>query len=301
MPRPRIFHFVICAASALTGMIASTAWAQAQPKLRVVASFSILGDMVERIGGDDVDLRILVGADGDAHVYRPTPDDAAAVASANLLVINGLGFEGWMERLEEASGFSGVVVVASDGVTRREGLDGHGAADPHAWQNLANGHIYVTNIAAALSTADPANAADYQARAAAYIAEIDTMDARVHAAFDAFPANRRVVITNHDAFGYFGDAYGVRFLSPIGLSTDAAASAADVAALIDQIRRDGVTAIFVENLSDARLVGQIAQETGITPGGALYSDALSSEDGPAATYLAMFEHNFRMFTYAMAR
>jgi zinc/manganese transport system substrate-binding protein len=308
--------------------------------LKVVASFSILGDMVSEIGGDAIVVTTLVGPDGDAHVYEPTPGDASSIAAADILVVNGLDFESWVPRLVGAAGFKGVEVVASAGVTPRafgdhdeddhdDAADAedhdhdhdhdeaehddhddhddaagghphhHGANDPHAWQNLANGVIYARNIAAALAKADPDNAATYEANAAAYVAELEAMDAEVKAAFAVIPPERRKVVTSHDAFGYFADAYGVEFIAPTGVSTDAEASAADVARIIDQIRHDAITAVFVENISDTRLVDQIASETGAAIGGALFSDALSGPDGPAPTYLDMFRWNTEQLTQAL--
>ena len=299
--------------------------------LKVVASFSILGDMVSEIGGDAIVVTTLVGPDGDALVYEPTPADAATIAAADLLVVNGLDFESWLPRLVNAAGFKGTEVVASAGITPRafadhddddghdhdahadahdhdhdhdhghggHGHHHHGASDPHAWQNLANGVIYARNIAEALAEADPDNAATYAANAAAYVAELEAMDAEVRAAFAAIPAERRKVVTSHDAFGYFADAYGVEFIAPTGVSTDAEASAADVARIIDQIRHDGITGVFVETISDTRMIDQIASETGAVIGGALFSDALSGPDGPAPTYLDMFRWNTEQLTRAL--
>lgn len=292
--------------------------------LKVVATFSILGDLTARVGGDDITLRVLVGPDADAHVYRPTPEDAAAIADADVLVVNGLGFEGWVERMDEAADFKGTQIVASQGVEPltpeeghdEEGHDGHeghadhadhegheghdhGGMDPHAWQDLSNAKIYVSNIARALSDADPANIEDYKARAAALIAEIDALETRTRAAIAAIPEERRIIITNHDAFGYFEDAYGVTFLSASGISTDAEPDPKAIAALIDVIREEGVTALFLENLSDNRLITQISEETGVAIGGTLYSDALSGPEGPATSYLAMFAHNVDALVTAM--
>ena len=301
--------------------------------LKVVASFSILGDMVAEIGGDAVVVTTLVGPDGDAHVYEPTPADATGIAAADLLVVNGLDFETWLPRLVSASGFKGVEVVASAGVTPRAfrtmtrttttrrpaptattmimtrpptttttrgGPPSPRRQRSHAWQDLGNGVIYAKNIAAALAKADPDNAATYEANGAAYIAALETMDAEVKAAFAAIPAERRKVVTSHDAFGYFGAAYGVEFIAPTGVSTEAEAGAPDVARIIDQIKHDKITAVFVENISDTRLVDQIASETGAVIGGALFSDALSGPDGPAPTYLDMFRHMFGTLTAALS-
>lgn len=304
--------------------------ALAAEPLKVVASFSILGDMVEEIGGEHVAVTTLVGPDGDAHVYEPTPADATSLAAADVLVVNGLDFETWLPRLIAASGFDGAEVVATTGVTPRafedhdeddhdheasEGGDDHdhdghdhdhiaghhhhGAYDPHAWQDLANGAVYARNIATALAAADPDNAAAYEANAAAYVASLEALDARVKAAFAAIPAERRKVVTSHDAFGYFGDAYGIAFIAPTGVSTEAEASAADVARIIDQIRAEDITAVFVENITNTRLIDQIAVETGATVGGGLFSDALSGPDGPAPTYLRMFEWNTGQLTKAL--
>jgi len=274
--------------------------------LKVVASFSILGDLVAKVGGDLVEVRTLVGPNGDAHVYAPTPADARDTAGAGLIVVNGLGFEGWLDRLVAASGYSGPVAVASTGVTpiklgeeTEEEAHDHGDIDPHAWQSVANAEVYVKNIAAALCEADPDDCAEYRANAAAYTAELKGLDASIRAGFALVPPERRKVITTHDAFGYFAREYGIAFLAPQGVSTESEASAADVAKLIGQIRDEGVGAIFLENISDPRLIEQIASETGIRAGGELYSDALSEPDGPAATYAAMMRHNANLLQNAM--
>ena len=286
----------------------------------VVASFSILGDMVREVGGDRVSVSTLVGPGGDAHVYEPSPADARAVAHAKVVFVNGLGFEGWMTRLIKASGFKGRPVVVSRGVTTLKSDEGAGAdaaaaagkapagtaaghghddADPHAWQNLANGRIYVGNIAAALAKADPAGAATYRANAARYIGEIDQLERTVKAAVAALPAERRRVVTSHDAFGYFATAYGLAFIAPVGVSTEAEPTAADVGRLIRQIKDQKIPAVFVESITDPRLVQRIAAETGAKVGGRLYSDSLSAADGPAPTYLAMIRHNIRTLAAAL--
>lgn len=259
----------------------------------VVATFSILGDMVERIGGDKVAVTTLVGPDGDAHVYQPIPGDARAVSQAEILVVNGLSFEGWLDRLVEASHFAGVRVVATDGIEPIALADGdhHDAFDPHAWQSLANALIYIDNITAALATADPGNADFYHQKRVAYVAEIEALEAEIRRLFAELPADRRTVVTSHDAFGYFSEAYGLHFLAPHGVSTESEASAADVAALIRQIRQEGIEAVFIESITDSRLLEQITSETGASIGGTLYSDALSRPGGPASTYLDMMRYN----------
>ncbi|EJO31070.1 metal ABC transporter substrate-binding protein [Achromobacter marplatensis] len=304
--------------------------AHAADPVKAVASFSILGDIVREVGGNDVSLTTLVGPDGDAHEYEPTPGDAKKLSAAQVLFVNGLNFETWLPKLTKASGFAGKTVVASQGVTprkfaghgdadkhddhghdddhghghehghdREDGHHHHGDADPHAWQNLANGVIYARNVAEGLAAADPAHADDYRQRANAYIAKLQALDANVKKTFAAIPAERRKVVTSHDAFGYFGDAYGVAFISAMGVSTDAEPSAGEVAAIIEQVKRERVPAVFVENITSPKLVQQIARETGAKVGGTLYSDALSKSGQPGATYLEMFEWNVRQLAAAL--
>lgn len=275
---------------ALCTLLASLSLSAAE-KLQVVTSFSILADITQQIGGDQIALRNLVGADADAHVYQPTTEDAKAVLNADLIIANGLGFEPWLDRLIASSEAPGTRIDASAGVLPLMlNEDGHQVPDPHAWQNLANAEIYVQNIAKALSTADPSNAAYYGERRDAYLTEVRSLLVEAKAGLGQLQPAQRTIITSHDAFGYLGQAYGLSFIAPQGLSTSDEPSAADVAALIRQIRNDGVRAVFVENIRDARLIKQIAAEGGAKVGGTLYSDALASE-GPASTYLGMFKHN----------
>ncbi len=285
--------------------------AAANQPVKAVATFSILGDMVRQVGGERIELATLVGPDGDGHVYQPTPADAKAVAGAQIVFVNGLGFEGWIDRLIAAAGFKGPVVVASTGVTPRDmdAAEEHGHApaghregtiDPHAWQDLKNGETYVRNIAAGLSAIDPEGAATYRANSERYLAQIAAADQAIRAEMLKLPANRRTVVTSHDAFGYFGAAYGLRFLSPEGVSTEAEASAKDVAKLITQIRAEKIPAVFMENITDPRLIEQIRKETGAAVGGTLYSDALSLPDGSAPSYLQMFRYNADTLTRALS-
>lgn len=281
-------------ATALIGLsLAAPTSAWSDNPIPVVATFSILGDMVKRIGGEHVAVTTLVGADGDAHVYQPIPADARAVSQADILVFNGLAFEGWLDRLVEASNFDGIRVVASEGIEpiAFEDGDDHAAFDPHAWQSLTNAVVYVDNITAVLATADPANASSYYRNRAAYVAEIEALDAEIRELVAGLPEDGRTVVTSHDAFGYFSEAYGLHFVAPHGVSTESEPSAADVAALIRQIREEGIKAIFIESITDSRLLEQIADETGATIGGTLYSDSLSQPDGPASTYLDMMRYN----------
>lgn len=310
--------------------------AEAAP-LKVVASFSILADMVGEVGGDRVSVDMLVGPGSDAHVFQPTPQDARKVAEADLVVVNGLGFEGWMDRLVEATGYKGPVVVASAAIvplpaeaeeeaaehgTQTRAHDAapdhaadadhdhaagaeedheHGAYDPHAWQDFANAKLYVEAIASGLSAADPAGRAGYVERSRAYVAKIDAAQAEARAAFDSLPEGRRTILTTHDAFAYFGRAMNIAFVAPQGISTESEPSARDVAALEQRIRADGVDALFLEVAADNRLVQGIAGDTGVAIGGELWADTLSAKDGPAPTYLAMMGHNVSALVSALAR
>ncbi|MGB6922066.1 MAG: metal ABC transporter substrate-binding protein [Methyloceanibacter sp.] len=292
-------------AVALALVFAGAAGAHAADKVKAVASFSILGDMVRQVGGNRVEIVTLVGPDGDAHVYAPTPADARNLAAANILVVNGLGFEGWMERLEKSSGFTGQTVVASTGVTPRQMVEEEGGtpkeiADPHAWQSLANGKIYVANIRDGLIAIDPAGKSTYEANAAKYLDAIAKEEASVKQNLAKLPSDRRRIITSHDAFGYFGAAYGLEVIAPEGVSTESEASAKDVAKIIRQIKALHIPAVFVETVTDHRLLDQIARETGAKIGGTLYTDALSGPDGPAPTYLGMFRHNVGELSAALS-
>ncbi|MEO1796638.1 MAG: zinc ABC transporter substrate-binding protein [Pseudomonadota bacterium] len=385
MPSRRSLFKSATALVAASFIAPSAAWAD-EP-IPVVATFSILGDMVARIGGEHIALTTLVGPGGDAHVYQPTPQAAAAVAGADVLFMNGLEFEGWMERLAEAAPFTGEMVVATVGIDPIEfgGHDDHhddhddhgaeeasmeddhdhdhdddhdhahdddhdhdkeevaakddhdhdhdhdhdeemasaeddhdhdhddhddhadahaghdhGAFDPHAWQTIENAVIYANNIAAGLAKADPENAATFYANRAEFVAELEALEAEVDAMIASIPEERRTIVTSHDAFGYMAAHYGLTFEAPVGLSTESEASAADVAELITQIREENISAVFVETITDNRLIEQIANETGATVGGSLYSDALSGPDGPASTYIDMMRHNAMVLSQALS-
>jgi len=275
---------------------ASSAWAQ--DRFKVVASFSILGDFVKNIGGDRIELITLVGPNGDVHVYTPAPADAGKIADAGLVVINGLGLEGWLPRLVQSSGSKAAIVTATEGIVALKSGSG---ADPHAWQSVADAKIYVTNIRAALVAADPADAAVFRANADAYLAKLDRLDRDVREAMAHIPPAHRKVISTHGAFGYFAAAYGVEFIAPLGVSTDSEASARDIADIISQIRVAKIPAVFVENISDPRLIRRISAETGARVGGTLYSDSLTGEKGDAPTYIDMVRHNIKALTSALSR
>jgi zinc/manganese transport system substrate-binding protein len=273
----------------------------AQEKLKVLATFSILADMVKNVGGDRVEVTALVGPNSDAHVYSPAPADARKVADAKVVITNGLGFEGWMSRLVKASGTKARPAVATKGVKARRqgGGHGHSNTDPHAWQSVANAKIYVANIRAALIAADPAGKATYEANAKAYLAKLDELDKAVKSAVASIPKDRRKVITTHEAFGYFQQAYGIDFIAPQGVSTESEASARDVARIITQIKKQRIPAVFLENVTDPRLIERIAKESGARIGGKLYSDALTEEKGDAPTYIDMIRHNVRQLSAAL--
>lgn len=280
-------------------MVSSIAPARAAERLRAVATFSIVGDMVGRVAGDRVELATLVGPDADAHVFEPTPADARTIATAAVIFMNGLNFEPWMARLLESTKSRANRAVVSEGVMAIP-LHDH-AVDPHAWQNPRIATIYVRNIARALAAADPSNAVFYRANADAYLKELRALDSDIRGAFAKIPAAKRRVVTTHEAFDYFALAYHVELVAPLGASTEQQPSAKEVAAIISQIRREKITAVFLENIADPRLIQQIGRETGVKLGGKLYSDALSTTDGPAPTYIAMMRHNAKLLTENMSR
>lgn len=272
----------------------------AAPPLPVVASFSILADMVRQIGGDAVSVTSLVPVDGDAHEYQPKPSDLRAIKGAKLVVLNGFGLEGWIDRLVQSAGYAGPVVIATKGITpRRMEEKGAPVTDPHAWQDPRNGTIYARNIADGLAAADPANAAMFRSRADAYIRDIEQTDAWVVAQIAGVPAARRKILTSHDAFGYFGARYGVEFRGVQGVNTESEPSAKDIATLIKLIRAEKIHAVFVENMTSPKLAQSVARETGAVVGPVVYSDALSKASGPAPTYLGIFRHNVPLFVKGM--
>jgi zinc/manganese transport system substrate-binding protein len=278
-------------------LVTSASPLRAQERLNVVASFSIIGDFVRNVGGDRIIVTTLVGPDGDVHVYTPAPADAKRIADAKLVVVNGLGLEGWLPRLVQSSGSKAVIVTATDGIAPlRIGQ----AADPHAWQSVVDARIYVANIRDALVTADPADGEAFRANAAAYLAKLDALDQEVRSSVAQIPPTRRKVISTHGAFGYFAAAYGIEFIAALGVSTESEASARDVADIITQIRTEKIPAVFLENISDVRLIRRISAETGARVGGTLFSDSLSDEKGDAPTYIELVRHNIKALTSALA-
>ncbi|RAI45646.1 ABC transporter substrate-binding protein [Rhodoplanes roseus] len=282
--------------------------AKAAEPIRVVASFSILGDLVKQIGGPLVAVDLLVGPNVDMHAFQPSPSDSRKFAGAKLVVMNGLGLEGWAERMTKASGYTGPVVIATKGLkalakpeTGHDHDHGHGQGtnDPHAWQSVGNVKLYVANIRDALAAVDPADKAAYVANADAYLAKLDQLDREIRAAFDGVPKDKRQVITAHQAFRYYGAAYGIDFRGAKGVSEESEPSAREIADLIKLIKKEKVRALFVENISNRRLLDRIAQETDAKVGGTLYSDALSDASGPAPTYIEMMRVNTKAIADAL--
>lgn len=286
--------------------------AQTTAPIKAVASFSILGDLVRQVGGERVQVDALVGPGADAHVFQPSPSHAKQVAQAQVVFANGLGFEGWMQRLLDTAGYKGKPVVVSQGIkplrteeddhdhqAGKHGHHAHGGADPHAWQSVPNVMSYVANIARGLCAADAAGCDGYKKNAEAYTGQLKVLDAEIKASWAAIPAAQRRLITSHDAFGYYAKTYGVKFLAPQGVSTDSEASAKGVAQLVRQIRKEHIKALFVESISDPRLIEQIGRETGVKPAGELFSDSLSDASGPAGTYVALMRANTQAMTRAV--
>jgi zinc/manganese transport system substrate-binding protein len=285
-------------------MSVASAWqakAQAPDKLPVVATFSVLADFARNVGGERIEVAALVGPNGDTHVYQPKPADAKELGAARLILVNGFGLEGWIDRLIKASGAKAPVVVATKGIKPQQmRAEGRVELDPHAWQSIADAKIYVANIRDGLIAADPEGASAYRANANNYLGKLDALEKEVTTEIAKIPPGRRQIITTHDAFGYFGTAYGFRFVAPEGVSTETEASARDVAKIIRQIKAQKIPAVFLENVTDPRLARNIAAESGATIGGTLYSDALSPPNGPASTYIDMMRNNVRELAAALA-
>jgi zinc/manganese transport system substrate-binding protein len=293
----------------LGGLLAGPVSAQDSGKLKVVATFSILGDVVQNVGGDAVDLTTIVGPDGDPHTFEPKPDQISALADAKLIFENGIGFETWLDDMYSSSGSSATRVVVTDGLpllafngqsdvpaTPHATGDGHGhdEHDPHVWQDVSNVIAEVGTIRDALIDADPAHADTYTANAAAYTSQLQELDGKIRQMVETLPADKRVLVTSHDSLGYFAHAYGFTIAGTAlgSLSTEGAdPSAGDIARLIDQIKATGVPAIFAENVESQDLMQQIARDAGVTLAPPLYTDALSKADGPAATYIALMTYN----------
>ncbi|MCE0813834.1 metal ABC transporter substrate-binding protein [Buttiauxella sp. S04-F03] len=273
-------------------VLACSSQAALAKSLNVVASFTVLADMAKQVGGEHVTVKSLVGPDGDPHSFEPSPQDSVALSKADVVIVSGLGMEGWMDRLVSASGYKGKVIVASEGISTRKMVDdGKQITDPHAWNSAENGAIYAQNITRALVAADPEDAAAINDSGSEYVTRLKLLDSWAKTRFEAIPKSKRKVLTSHDAFGYFGQEYGVTFMAPVGFSTEAEANASDVAGLIKQLKEQHIKTYFIENQTDPRLVKQIAAASDAQPGGELYPEALSAANGSASTYEMAFKHN----------
>lgn len=292
------FYFFIILGWLIGSSSANGAGEVTSDKIRVVASFSILGDMVRVLGSDKVDIVTLVGPDSDGHLYHPTPSDGKTLTQADLVITNGLHFEGWITRLIDSANYHGHVTIASDGI---DALQVNGEPDPHAWQSLKNARLYANNITRALIQLQPESENYFTQRNQQFSADTIKLQQTAKQLFNATPAEQRLVVTSHDAFGYFGQEYGIQFIAPLGMSTDSEASAGNIAKLIRQIKSRNIRAVFVENITDPRLMEQVSRETDARIGGSLYSDALSSASGPAPTYLEMMRHNIKLISAALGR
>lgn len=294
----RLSHWLL----ALAAFVLLNSSALAAGKVQVTTSFSILQDLVQVVGADRVEVHALVGPDEDAHVFEPKPTHAKRILQSQLVVTNGLGFEPWMAKLVKSSGYKGLVVQASEGVTARTmpaETGGGVETDPHAWQDPTNVILYVRNIAAGLSKLDPDGAAGYRAHAETYVAEIQKLDAWAQEQIATIPAPKRKVITSHDAFGYFGAHYGVTVLAPQGISTEAEPGAKGVAKLIRQIKQEQIKAVFLENMSNSKLITQIAKDTGVILGRPLFADALSKSNAEGSSYLQLMRYNVKALVEGM--
>ena len=293
MPSPRrTFIWVL---SCVLALMAQTSFAR---ELRVVASFSILADMVSEISGEAIEIESIVGPDADAHVYQPSVADAIAVAGADIIFVNGFGFETWSSSLISEAAGDTVVVITTEGITP---IEVDGSVDPHAWNSLKNGMVYVQNIAAALRELAPWSAGEVDANAKAYIQQLESIDRDIVRRVSRLPESNRTVVTSHDAFGYLAEDYGLTFLAPQGIDSDAEPTARELAELIEQLKNVGAVALFAENVTSPALINQIAAETGLEVGGRLYSDALSVRGGPAKSYVDMFRHNADSILEALER
>jgi zinc/manganese transport system substrate-binding protein len=299
---PRLFRWIVIALA--TAMTAAPAIA----KLKVIATTSIIGDWVATVGGADVDVKILVGPDGDPHEYEPVPADSIAISQANLVFENGLGLETWLDKLYRSAQGGAKRIVVTDGIqVRHAPADQRGGGedrDPHAWQSVPDAIIMVGNMTNALISADPAHAANYKTRSASYIAQLNDLDQWVHTQIQSIPPARRKLVTSHDAFGYFGDLYGIDISRSAleSMTTEAAdPSAMQIAHIVDQIKACGVPVIFLENIQNPKLIDQIAAEANVKVGPPLYSDALGPPGSSGDTYIKMIRYNVRTLVKALSQ
>lgn len=293
---------LLCAATLATSLAAGCKPAAQDESARptVVATTTMLGDMVAELAGDAFEVHTIMQPGADPHLYRPTPSDARAVAGSDLVVMSGLHLEGWAENLIENAGGERPLVVASEpvDVIAMEGFAG--GVDPHFWFDVAQWRAATAHVASGMRPLVPeAERAAFDARVSAYLTQLDALDAFVRDAIAALPEDARVLVTSHDAFNYFGRAYAMRVVGVQGISTESEASQRDVANVVDLVRETGAPAVFAESSVNPALIQRIGRETGARVAGPLYSDSLGPADGPAATYDAMVRENVRLIVEAL--
>jgi zinc/manganese transport system substrate-binding protein len=270
-------------------------------KLNVVATNSIIGDWANIVGRDDIELKMLVGPDGDPHEYEPTPADSVALSSADLIFENGLGLENWLDKLYGSAESRATRVAITQGIeVRHVGGD----LDPHVWQSVKDAVVMVGNIRDALVRADPTHAGHFKARADVYIRQLTELDAWVQAQINSIPAPRRKLVTSHDAFGYFGQRYGMDISGSAleSVTTEASdPSARQIADAVDQIKRSGVPVIFLENIQNPKLIDEIASDADVKVGPPLYSDALGQPGTDGDSYIKMIRYNVQTLVRALGQ
>lgn len=270
-----------------------------QNKIKVVSSASIFQDMAKNIGGDKITSESIVPVGGDPHTYTPKPSDVELVSSADLILINGLTFEGWITELIENSGTKAKVVLITEGIEPIKSLNYHNASDPHAWMNAQNGLKYAYNISAGLAAVDPDNALYYADNGSKYSAEIKKVDSYIKQQIATIPEAQRILITSHDAFQYYGRAYDITLNAIMGISTESEAQSKDVQRVVNAIKVNKVPAVFIESTINPKMLQQIASDTGVKIGGELYADSIGEEDSEAPTYLKMLTHNTDVIVNAL--
>ena len=265
----------------------------------VVASASMIADMAKNIGGEYVKVEMIVTVGGDPHLHEPTPEDARLVSSADLILINGLTFEGWINKLIENSGTSAKTEIVTKGISVLDNKDYKNSVDPHAWMDASNGVIYANNIKNALVQLDPDHQEAYEKNYNRYVTLLNALHQRIKDDINTIPKERRVLITSHDAFQYYGRAYGIQLEAIMGISTEAEAQTSDIIRVNQIIRAHNIPAIFIESTINPKLIQQIAHDNKINIGGKLYADSLGDKDSPASSYIDMLTYNTRTIVDAL--
>lgn len=273
--------------------------ANAQKRLKIVASASMISDIASNVIGDLHEIDMIVPIGGDPHLHEPTPSNARLVAAGDLILINGLTFEGWINELIENSGTTGDIVTVTNGVNVLTSQTYHNSADPHAWMDVSNGVIYARNIRDAIIKLDPDNAAVFNANFDSYSKKLISLDKEIEMAIQTIPEERRILITSHDAFQYYGRKYNIRLEAIMGISTEAEAQTADIIRVNRVIKENKVPAVFIESTINPKMVQQLATDNKVTVGGQLYADSLGDTDSPAATYINMLRYNTNTIVAAL--